>query len=73
MANKYAAQAKAAQRRYREWRSCTRKRGYASEAEALAGWTLDGQRVYSCPICTLWHRTSGIRTTLGRVRRAKDR
>ena len=71
VANKYASEARAAKQRYRVWRSCTSKRPYQSEQDAKANWHLEGQRIYRCAVCSLWHRTSGIRTTLARVRRVR--
>lgn len=53
MTNKYQAQAKQARREARRARMCTRKRAYATEAEAYQ----KNQVVYLCPYCQQWHRS----------------
>jgi hypothetical protein len=47
-----------------QWRMCTRKRRYRSEADALDAVSIVGierrRKAYRCPICGQWHLTSAL-------------
>jgi len=71
MVNKYARQAKAAQKRLRKERACENKKAY--ETQEIAAKT--SNETYHCPYCKKWH-TSGakqtfINTLANRAKRVK--
>lgn len=65
MTNKYQAQAKQARREARRARMCTRKRAYATEAEAYQ----KNQVIYQCPYCKQWHRSGSQMAFLRELQR----
>ena len=42
----------------KKWEACIWKRGYDSEADALAGGDNKAQDAYLCVYCCKWHRRS---------------
>jgi hypothetical protein len=63
--NKYAEQARAAQRARKMRRMCGDKRRFATAAVAQQ----KGQRIYQCPHCHGWHRSGQLATLVAEVRR----
>ena len=69
MMNKYAEQARAAQRERQRHRMCLVKRRYDSEEAAL----FPGQRVYQCPCCGGWHRSGAEARLIAELKRRAGR
>jgi hypothetical protein len=59
--NKYANEARQARAQYRRWRGCTRKRRYATKAEAEA----TGNDWYECDHCGGFHTTTKFKKLVG--------
>lgn len=60
MSNKYKAQARAARKDWKVWKSCLSKRKFATEVEAVQ----QGQTHYKCRYCDGWHRSGALETAV---------
>jgi hypothetical protein len=65
MVNKYARQAKAAQKRLRKERSCENKKAYETEERAAK----TGNDTYHCPYCKKWHTTAAQKTLINTLKK----
>jgi hypothetical protein len=50
------------------WKSCQRKRAYATEAEAIQ----KGQRHYHCKHCGKWHRSGALAKFINQLERNRS-